>query len=64
MIDNLPMPSVRIRKDGTKVSIEDSPYEQGLYFGTIGLPESDNPYPRTDKMSRRLFSKGWQDSKK
>jgi hypothetical protein len=63
-MNDLPMPAARIRPDGSRVSVADSPYEEGMYFGTVGLPESDNPYPRTDKMSRKLFSKGWKDSKK
>lgn len=59
-----PMPAVRIRADGSKISVEDSPYELGFYYGTIGMAESENPFPRADKMSRKLFSKGWKDSKK
>lgn len=61
---DLPMPAARVRADGSLALVEDSPYELGLYYGTIGLPESDNPYARDDSMSRKLFSNGWKDSKK
>lgn len=61
---DLPMPVGRVRADGTLAPVEGSPYELGMYYGTIGLPESDNPYARDDAMSRKLFSNGWKDSKK
>ena len=61
---DLPMPAGRVRADGSVSPVEGSPYELGMYYGTIGLPESDNPFARDEKMSRKLFSKGWQDSKK
>lgn len=60
----LPMPAGRVRPDGSIATVEDSPYELGMYYGTIGLPESDNPFAHDEKMSRKLFSKGWKDSRK
>lgn len=61
---DFPIPAGRARADGSLAPVEDSPYELGLYYGTIGLTEAENPFPRTDEMPRKLFSKGLKDSKK
>lgn len=60
-MSDIPQPAYRIRPDGSRVSI-DSPYEQGMYVGTIGLGSDENPYPRVEKMSFRLWKKGWDEA--
>lgn len=57
----LPKPAYRIRPDGSKSSL-DSPYEQGMYIGTIGLGSEDNPYPKLEKLAHRLWKKGWAEA--
>lgn len=59
--DEVLQPTYRIAPDGSRRSL-DSPYEQGLYFGTIGLYRSGNPHPRDDKLNRRLWEKGFNDA--
>lgn len=55
-------PACRIGPDGVAHSL-DSPYEQGRYAQCIGDTLVDNPFSREDKLNRRLWEKGFNESR-
>lgn len=60
-MSDLPMPSAGRNPNGDPINME-SPYEQGFYFGLVGIGPEENPFARKDKLNFRLWLKGWAEA--